>query len=146
VATLAFLAGKGDGRTNTLGYEIHEALHHPLVRIDAGAGQDFATVLRTRPASDLLGPVAEFLVIGDGIVQRSENNSGKKLARTVALLVVVGGAVDEILYVASFLALLLFSLAVPERRGKLPIGVGLRGAHSAWLPCDWDMAGCPADL
>jgi ribosomal protein L34 len=96
VAAFGFLAAERDAGAHALGDEFHQPLDHPLVRVDPGAGQHFAAVARPRPAGDLLGPVAIFLVVGDGVIQRRKHHGREQLARALALFEVEGGAVDGI--------------------------------------------------
>ena len=96
LTAFGFLARQGDRGANTLAHELHQALDHTLVRVDPGAGQDFAPVARPRPAGDLVGTVAIFLVVGNGIIQSRKHDGREQLARALALLEVEGGAVDGI--------------------------------------------------
>ena len=73
MAAFGFFARQCDRGADALGNEIHQPFHHPLVRVDARAGQDFASVTRTRPTRDLVRPVAIFLVIRNGIVERGQH-------------------------------------------------------------------------
>jgi hypothetical protein len=96
VPALALLARQRDRGADTLRHEFHQALDHPLVRVDPGTGQHFAPVTGPRPPGDLFRPVAVFLVIGNRIVEGSEDDGGEEFARALALLVVECGAVNEI--------------------------------------------------
>ncbi len=95
VATLAFLTRQGHRGAHAFGHEFHQALDHPFVRVDPGAGQHFAPVARPGPTGDLVRAIAIFLVIRDRIVKRSQNDSREELAGALTLLVIERGAVDE---------------------------------------------------
>ena len=79
IAAFAFFARQRDRGAHALGYKVHQARHDTLVGVDPGARQHFAAVARTRPAGDLLRAVAIFLVVGNGVIQRSQNDGCKSL-------------------------------------------------------------------
>src|SRR6056297_2199572 len=101
VAPLAFFARQRDGCAHTLRDKIHQPGHHTFVGVDSGAAQHLATIARACPTGDLLGAVAIFLVVGDGVIQRGQYDGREKFAGTVALFRVQGRAIDEILHESS---------------------------------------------
>ena len=69
VAAFAFFARERDRGADTFANKFHQAFDHTFVRVNACAGQHFATVAGPGPTGNLFRAVAVFLVIRDGIIQ-----------------------------------------------------------------------------
>jgi hypothetical protein len=109
-APLAFLAAERDRGPHAGGNKGHQPLHHPLIGVDPRAAQHLAPVTRPRPAGDLVGAVAVFLVVGNGVIEGSKDHRREKLPRPLTLFEVEGGAINEIPhFVVLYLLLLRFS-------------------------------------
>ncbi len=110
MAAFAFFTRKSHRGAHTTTDEFHQAGHNPFVGVDPRAGQHFATIARASPTGNLFRTVAILLVISDGIIQRGQYNSRKKFTSTIALFIVKGSAVNEILHLVFlvFIALVYF--------------------------------------
>jgi len=98
-----------DRGAHTRSHELHETVHDPFIGVDPGAGQHLTAIARARPAGDLLGTIAVFLVVGDCVVQRGQDDRREQFARTLALLVIIGRGVHGVEHVTVLILALAFS-------------------------------------
>ena len=96
IAALGFLAREGNRGAYTLAHEFHQTGDHPFVRVDTGTAQHFTAIAGARPAGDLLGAVAVFLVVRNCVIKCCQYHGSEQFAGTVALLVIKSSAINEI--------------------------------------------------